>query len=168
MCSLVQHLYNYCSYKCSKTYRSSTVTTTNSQQAESKFALHLYILQSTSLWLEFEFVFLGSALLLCQSLLLKLKMLLDMLIILKRLLPPLIVADVEEHASVLYVNLHVPYACVMQLFLSHLKPTCWIPQVITPMCLLVYLEGAQHSRAVGIHDTRKLYVYSKTVFLFNN
>ena len=51
------------------------------------------------------------------------------------------IADVEEHASVLYsVNLHVPYACVMQLFL---KPTCCIPQIITPTCLLVYLEGAQ-------------------------
>ena len=144
MCSLVQHLYNYLNGSAAKhTGLPQLPQQVYSQQAESKFALHLYILRSTSLWLEFKFVFLGSALLLCQSLLLKLKMLLDMLIILKRLLPPLIVADVEEHAGVLYVNLHVPYACVMQLFLSHLKPTCWIPQVITPTCLLVYLEGAQ-------------------------
>ena len=54
-----------------------------------------------------------------------------------------LVAEVAEHAGVLYVNLHVSYACVMQLFLCRLKALCCIPQVITPMCLVVYLEGAQ-------------------------
>ena len=54
-----------------------------------------------------------------------------------------LVAEVAEHVGVLYVNLHVSYACVMQLFLSRLKAPYCIPQVITPMCLIVYLEGTQ-------------------------
>ena len=39
-----------------------------------------------------------------------------------------LVADVEEHAGVLYVNLHVTVACVMQIFLSHLNRLVAFPR----------------------------------------
>ena len=51
---------------------------------------------------------------------------------------------IVEHAGVLFVNpmyLHLLYTCVMLVFRSHLKPMCCTPQVITPRCLPVHLEG---------------------------
>ena len=62
-----------------------------------------------------------------------------------------LVADVEEHAGVLYVNLHVPYACVMQLFLSHLKSS-WLHSPGNISNMSTCLPG-RHTATVCVDNT---------------